>query len=79
MEENINFQNNAGSNWRVPEIEHFGRGYNEGVRFYNCFPYQRKHGLKRVFPPKAEYLGQLQEEMRMYDLQNPNYLKNEKY
>ena len=26
-------------NWRVPAIEHFDRGYNEQIRYYNCFPY----------------------------------------
>ena len=41
---------------RAPEIEHFNRGFNEASRYYNCFGYQRKHGLKYVPPPKAEYL-----------------------
>ena len=43
-------------NWKVPQVEHFNRGFNESSRFYNCFPYQRQHGLKFVPPPKAEHL-----------------------
>ena len=42
--------------WKVREIEAMNRNFNESTRYYNCFPYQRKHGLKYVPPPKAEHL-----------------------
>jgi len=54
------------SNWRVPEVEHFNRGFNEGTRYYNVFPEERKHGLKYIPPPKAEYLYQLTDEQKQY-------------
>ena len=53
---------NTEKSWKVGEVEHFNRGFNESSRFYNCFPYQRKHGLKYVPPPKAENLQQLIDE-----------------
>ena len=46
----------ACNNWRVPEIEHFNRGFNEASRYYNLLPEERVHGLKYIPPPKAEYL-----------------------
>jgi len=49
--------------WKVPEIEAMNRNFNEGTRYYNCFPYQRKHGLRYVPPPKAEHLQALRDEL----------------
>jgi hypothetical protein len=46
----------ACESWRVPEIEHFNRGFNEATRYYNLKPEERCHGLKYIPPPKAEYL-----------------------
>ena len=63
-------------NWKVPEIEAMNRNFNESTRYYNCFPYQRKHGTKYVPPPKAEHLQQLRDEMAINETQHPNYLKN---
>jgi len=59
----------ACNNWRVPEIEHFNRGFNEGSRYYNLD--ERVHGLKYIPPPKAEYLYQLHDALKMSEIQYP--------
>ena len=59
-------------NWKVPETEVMNRTFNEGARFF----LGRQHGVKKVYPPKAEYLSQLVEEMAET---KPNLLLDGRY
>lgn len=57
-------------NWKVPEVESMNRTFNEGSRYYDIQPYQRKHGLRYVPPPVAENVQQLVQEQKLYDLKH---------
>ena len=63
----------------MPEIEHFNRGFNEASRYYNLDPAERVHGLKYIPPPKADYLYQLHDALKMNEIQYPNYLDEARY
>ena len=66
--------------WKVPEIEHMSKGLNEANRFFNCFDYQKKYGLKLVTPPIAiETLDQLRGDIKREETPNPNYLINQRF
>ena len=53
----------------MPEIEHFNRGFNEASRYYNNLGQdERTHGLRYVPPPKADYLYQLHDALKMSEI-----------
>ena len=64
----MNGSKSACNNWRAPEIEHFNRGFNEAARYYNLEPAERTHGLKYIPPPKADYLYQLHDALKMSEI-----------
>lgn len=43
----------TGSTWRAPEVEAMAKTTNEGNRFFNTCPEERKVGLRYVPPPAA--------------------------
>lgn len=80
---NLSFHPETGKlhgTWKVPEIEHMSKGVNEANRFFNCFDYQKKYGLKLVTPPIAiETLDQLRNDVKQNETPNPNYLINQRF
>jgi hypothetical protein len=62
------------SQWKVPDVEMISKTITEGNRFYNCFAYQKKTGVKFVPPPVGWERGieGLKEEQRVYGNKNPS-------
>ena len=68
-----------GFSWKVREIEHANKTFNESARFFHTTKNRRDHGLKFVPKPVTDTLAELIEEHKATEIKNPNYLQNPRY